>query len=224
MTKVWLISSVHQALDNRIFYREARSLQRAGYDVTVIAQHTHSEIKDGIQIVPLSHKPRWQRPVLWISILRNVINSRSDIYHFHDPELLLISPFIRLLTRRPTIYDIHEATADFIDIKEDIPFPVRSILSRIVRWLEPFLAMRENGLIFADEKIASGYAKYNEPKAILCNFPERAFIENALKATEGLHNKHPSILYLGSIKRNRGTALMVDAFHLVINNKPDTHL
>ena len=34
MTKVCILSSVHPALDNRIFYREARSLQRAGYQVT----------------------------------------------------------------------------------------------------------------------------------------------------------------------------------------------
>ena len=44
--KICILSSVHIALDNRVFYREACSLQRAGYDVTLIAVHDREEIKD----------------------------------------------------------------------------------------------------------------------------------------------------------------------------------
>lgn len=51
MTRVCILSSVHPALDNRIFYREARSLQRAGYQVPLIAVHPHNEVKDGIGII-----------------------------------------------------------------------------------------------------------------------------------------------------------------------------
>ena len=42
--KVAILSSVHLALDNRVFYREARTLARAGYDVTLIAVHDLSLI------------------------------------------------------------------------------------------------------------------------------------------------------------------------------------
>ena len=49
------------------------------------------------------------------------IESRADIYHIHDPELLLITPYLRRKTGRPTIYDIHEANADFIAVKDYLP-------------------------------------------------------------------------------------------------------
>ena len=48
MTKVCIISTVHNALDNRIFYREACSLQKSGYQVTLIAVHDHLETRQGI--------------------------------------------------------------------------------------------------------------------------------------------------------------------------------
>ena len=49
-SKIAILSSVHQALDNRVFYREARTLARAGYDVTLIAPHDGDETRDGVRM------------------------------------------------------------------------------------------------------------------------------------------------------------------------------
>src|SRR5512137_2848416 len=114
MAQVCILSSVHIALDNRVFYREARSLQRVGYSVTLIAVHPRDEIKDGVHIVALPRVRRWQRPLLWWRLLRLALASRADIYHFHDPELLLVTPWLRLLTGRPVVYDVHESYPDFV--------------------------------------------------------------------------------------------------------------
>ena len=50
---VCIFSNVHTAMDNRVFYREARSLQRAGYCVKLLAVHPQHENRDGIEILPL---------------------------------------------------------------------------------------------------------------------------------------------------------------------------
>ena len=55
--KVCLLTSAHPPLDVRIFHKEAKSLVKAGYDVTLIAQHNKEEIVDGIKIINLK-KPR----------------------------------------------------------------------------------------------------------------------------------------------------------------------
>ena len=81
MTRACILSSVHDALDNRVFYREARSLQRAGYDVTLIAVGDRDEVKDGVQIVGLPRVPRWRRPLLWIWI--TPVDAR---WHIRRPE------------------------------------------------------------------------------------------------------------------------------------------
>lgn len=116
MPSVCILSSVHIALDNRVFYREARSLKKAGYDVTLIAIHPREEIIDGVCIIGLPRIPRWQRPRLWIQILQLARKLDVDIYHFHDPELLFVTPWLRLFTGKPTIYDIHENYPDFFKV------------------------------------------------------------------------------------------------------------
>jgi hypothetical protein len=60
--KVCILSSVHPALDTRIFYKEAKTLAQAGYEVTLIAQHDKSETVNGVRIIALpSPKNRFQR-------------------------------------------------------------------------------------------------------------------------------------------------------------------
>jgi len=135
LTKVTILSSVHIALDNRVFYREARSLERAGYDVTLIAVHPRDEVKDGVRIIGLPRVRRWLRPLLWLRLLRLALRTHADVYHFHDPELLLVTPCLRLLTGKPTIYDIHEVYADFIRVKDYMPAWLRYPIAGVFRWL-----------------------------------------------------------------------------------------
>ena len=48
--KVVHLTSVHFPLDTRIFYKECVTLQRAGYEVVLVAPHVHSETVDNISI------------------------------------------------------------------------------------------------------------------------------------------------------------------------------
>ena len=219
-----LLSSVHRALDNRLFYREARSLQRAGYDVTLVAVHEQDEVRDGIRIQGLPQVPRWQRPLLWAKLLRQALAAEADVYHFHDPELLLLAPWLRLLAGKPTIYDVHEANADFIRVKDYLPAWARYPLAWIFGWLEPLLARLNSALLFADDEIAAAFRGVRRPKATLYNFPERSFIEQAARATQDAGPRPPVVLYLGGLERNRGSRLMIEAFHQVWRLLPQARL
>jgi glycosyltransferase involved in cell wall biosynthesis len=224
MSHACMLSSVHDALDNRVFYREARSLQRAGYDVTLIAIHPHDEVKDGIRIVALPRVARWKRPLLWFRLLRQALAAGADVYHFHDPELLLVAPWLRWITGKPTIYDVHEAYADFIQVKDYLPAWVRHPVAWVFRWLEPLLARLQSGLIFADDQVAAQFQGISAPKATLFNFPARSFIDQAAAAITGVERDQPVVLYLGGLERNRGSRLMVEAFAQVLANVPTAQL
>ena len=224
MPKVCILSSVHLALDNRVFYREAQSLRRAGYDVTLIAVHEQDEVRGGVQIVALPRVRRWQRPLLWLTLLRGAIRTRADLFHFHDPELLIVTPWLRWLTGKPTIYDVHEVYADFIQVKDYIPTWLRHPVAWVFRWLEPLLARLQSALLFADEEIAATFSSMNKPKATLFNFPSRSFVEDALVATRNVGPREPVILYLGGLERNRGSRLMLEAFHQVWKAHPQARL
>lgn len=224
MSKVCIISSVHNALDNRIFYREAVSLQNAGYKITLIAVHDKLEYRDGIQILPIKRYSRLTRPFLWWQILRLALSTKSDLFHIHDPELLFISPMLRLLSSKPVIYDIHESIADFIEIKDDIPLIIRKFLGWIFRWLEPAMARIASGLIFADDQIAQAFHDIHCPKITLFNYPSDLFLSTANQSIKINNMNKPVLLYLGGLKRNRGTTLMLNAFKLVKEAVPNSQL
>ncbi|MEZ4519008.1 MAG: hypothetical protein R3C44_20025 [Chloroflexota bacterium] len=134
--RVTILSSVHLALDNRVFYREARTLARAGYDVTD-AVHDRYEVR-------WNHHPAvaasscWQRPILWRQLLNQAVETQADM-SLSRPELLLVSPFLRRRTGRPTIYDIHEVYPEFVEIKDYFPSWSRRPLAQAVRIVEPVL-------------------------------------------------------------------------------------
>jgi glycosyltransferase involved in cell wall biosynthesis len=138
--------------------------------------------------------------------------------------LLFISPLIHLLSGRPVIYDVLESTADFIEIKDDIPKIVRYLLAWTFRWLEPALARLQSGLIFADDQIAKAFQQAKCPKTTLFNFPEQSFLEVASNAMQKPHPRQFMVLYLGGLKRPRGTALMLEAFQKVLDVIPQAKL
>ena len=225
--KICILSSVHIALDNRVFYREACSLQRAGYEVTLVAVHDREEVKEGVRIVPLPRVPRWQRPLLWREVLRLARVVDADLYLFHDPELLLPTPLLRLQTGMPTVYDVHEANADFIAVKDYMPAALRYPAAWAFGWLEPLLARLQSGLIFADDQIAQDFAEIDVPKTTLFNFPAVEFVRGAaasLSPWERAGVREPIVLYLGGMERNRGSALMVEAFARVLREMPAARL
>jgi glycosyltransferase involved in cell wall biosynthesis len=224
MRDITILSSVHIALDNRVFYREARSLARAGYKVTLIAIHDRTETKDGVKIIGLPTVPRWQRPRLWWTLLQLARQTGADVFHFHDPELLLVTPWLRWLTGKPTIYDVHEVYADFIKVKDYMPAWLRYPIAWSFNWLEPLLARLQSALIFSDDEIAVTFKNVHRPKLTLFNYPGRFFVDQGLAATRSNRPRPPVVLHLGGHERNRGTWLMIEAFHRVRQKMPEARL
>jgi glycosyltransferase involved in cell wall biosynthesis len=224
LPQICILSSVHIALDNRVFYREACSLSRAGYDVTLIAVHDRDEVKDGVRILSLPRVPRWQRPLLWLRLCRHALATDAHIFHFHDPELLLVASLLRLVTRKPVIYDVHEANEEFIKVKDYLPAWIRYPVGWGFGRLEPLLARLTSGLVFADEQIARSFQGLRKPQVTLFNFPLTSLIEAGEVATRDSTVRPPVVLHLGGHERNRGTGLMIEAFHQVLKQMPEARL
>lgn len=55
--KVCILTTVHPLFDTRIFHKEAKTLVKAGYYVTLIVQHDKNDVVDGVKIIALP-KPR----------------------------------------------------------------------------------------------------------------------------------------------------------------------
>ena len=82
--KVCILTSVHPPFDTGIFHKEAKSLARAGYDITLIVQHDNNEVVEGTRIVPLPKpKNRLERMTrtVW-QVCRKGLQIDADVYHY----------------------------------------------------------------------------------------------------------------------------------------------
>jgi len=216
--KVCILTSVHPVFDGRIFHKEAKTLAKAGYDVTLIAQHNKEEVVDGIKIIPLP-KPRnrFERmtKIVW-KLFRLALKEKADIYHFHDPELIPIGLVLKLFGKK-VIYDVHELVCLQIEDKYWLKF---QIAKRLIQWV--YLLFEKLSIKFFDQLILAedGYESYFTQRyknfkryTIIRNFPILELIDK----TKPLNiNKQKSIIiYAGGLSKIRGIKEIIQAMEFI---------
>ena len=105
------LASVHNRTDNRVFYKQCIGLAGSGYSVKLIVGDGKGDaIIQGVEVldfIPFSYRSRLIRifivsPIIMVKALK----LRADLYHIHDPELLLFylifSPFFALIGTQTT--------------------------------------------------------------------------------------------------------------------------
>src|SRR3984885_3282279 len=103
------LTSAPPALDVRIFQKECRSLARAGYEVIVLGNHESNETVDAVRLQGLgAANGRVQRMTVKLAeMCRAAFEVAADVYHIHDPELLVVGLVLRAAGKQ-VVYDIHE--------------------------------------------------------------------------------------------------------------------
>ena len=172
MIKVCHITTVHQPFDTRIFHKEAKTLVKAGYNVSIIAQHPRNELVDRVKIVALPKpKNRFFR-ILFLTkkAYKIALSQKADIYHFHDPEFLPLAIKLRKQTGSKTIYDVHENISGQILTKQWIPDILRKPLSKFYQFKENRLLPFIDWIILAEDSYLKIYKNY--PNAsVIRNYP-----------------------------------------------------
>ncbi len=205
--KISILTSVHPPFDTRIFHKQARSLVKAGYDVTLIAQHDKDEVVDGIQIVALP-KPKnrfWRMMGTW-RLFKIASKQQADIYHFHDPELLPVGVLLKILTRGKVVYDVHEDYPKAILTKYWLPSIVRRPAAAIFFFLERWVASWLDYIIAATDDIARKFESSGRVTAIR-NFPLVKSIETGYRRV----TEQPILIYAGGLTRERGISEIIQA-------------
>jgi glycosyltransferase involved in cell wall biosynthesis len=206
---VVMLTSAHSAMDDRIFYREAKSLSEAGYSACIIGKHPQSEVVDGIQIRALKAAPtRLQRLRLGVSILSIALALDGRLFIIHDPELIGIALIMRACGRR-VIYDAHENLPAQILQKDWIAKPMRWALVPFVALMEWVASQVLTGIIAAVPAIQ---ARFPSRKTVLVrNFPTRSALR-LLAEGPPLSERPNVVIYTGGLSRIRGIGELVEAF------------
>lgn len=145
---VLIFTSVHPLHDSRIV-KQAKSLQQAGYDCTLVAPWAGHERNYSFKECYFERKGGFLgRISAQVNFLRTALFSKWNFIHFHDFDTVPAATLLRILTWRRIIYDVHENYGEEVMIREYIPMPIR----RPLRWfvdLVEWLGVRIIGRVVA---------------------------------------------------------------------------
>jgi glycosyltransferase involved in cell wall biosynthesis len=210
--KICVMTSAHPAFDARIFHKQCRSLAAAGYQVTLVAPHSQSLVRDGVQLrATRIRKNRLQRATLGVwEVFRFAIRERADVYHFHDPELIPAGLVLRLLGRK-VIYDVHEDLPGTFSYKQYIPRWLKKPLGVSVAGLECLSSFFFSAVVTATPPLARRFQALGRV-AVVHNYPLiEEFATSVRQRAVGNY-----FVYLGmAIMEERGAKELVEAIALL---------
>lgn len=207
--KICILTSVHPVFDIRIFHKQAKTLVKAGYDVTLVAQHEKDETLDGLNIMALPKpKNRLQRVLsLTLKVLGLAIKQKADIYHFHDPELIPVGMVLKILHKK-VIYDVHEDYKKSILLSDYLPVYTRKIVAKTVEIIESFSSRWFDNVIAATDDILENFS-YHKDAVVIHNFPILSKFTQMKR-----NNRNDSIfnlIYAGVLTQERGITEIVQS-------------
>ncbi len=208
------ITTVHNRYDDRIFYKECKSLADAGFEVFLIAPGINDEIVDKVNIISIPKtKSRIKRILLMpCKVLFKGLKTKAKVIHFHDPELLFIAVLFKMFGKK-VIYDVHEDIVKQILYKEWINLKLFRIgFSFFIKIFEQFCSLFFNKIIVVTDDIAN---KFSPSKRLLIrNYPIINIIFNS-KKIEFENNEKTIIIYAGGLTKIRGIKEIIDALSYV---------
>lgn len=221
VVRVVHLTSVHAAMDIRIFHKECRSLARAGMHVTLLTPNGKDEVAEGVRIKTVPKATgRFQRmtQTVW-KIYREAVQEDADIYHFHDPELIPVGLLLRARGKK-VVYDIHEDVPKDILSKHYLPEWSRKIVSWAAKGVEDASCKKFSALVVVTPSINRRFLQLNKQTVMIRNFP----IPEEIVAGSQVRweDRAMSVTYVGGITGLRGIREMVQAMALLPKSLPAT--
>jgi len=215
--KVCHLSSVHFAIDTRIFFKQCKTLSNF-YQVCLIAIHPIKENIEGIEIIPFKryHNRKFRVFCSWFIMLIKALKVKAKIYHFHDPELIPCGLILKALGKK-VIWDVHENIADDIYDKHWIKY--RKTAYYVFSFFE-FLACKSFYLILAEKSYLKRYEKKSRQISLVLNYCQIEFFEPHIK-TE--YKSNGNLFYIGILLENRGIIQILQAIKLLKDDGYNFH-
>ena len=209
MSRICHFTSVHQAYDTRIMLKECRSLAKAGNEVFLIAQHNCSESWNEVNIIGLQRKRkgRLSRALFFTwSVFFTALQTKSEVYHFHDPELIPFGLLLRLFGKK-VIFDVHENIARQIKVKEYLP--LRNTVAKLYGFVD-WISAKAFFLILAENSYRSIYESHTDKLETVLNMPDVKFLSEYEKTDRSVTDSI-DLFYIGGVTFERGIETIVNA-------------
>lgn len=205
--KVCHVTSAHARDDTRIFQKECKSLNNAGYQVYLLVNDAlPSEKVAGVNIISTGIQPK-NRAERFVKtkkkMLRLALGIDAQIYQFHDPDLIGFA--LKLKKKKPNIkiiFDSHEDIPAQILKKEWIPSMLRGLLSKGFEKYQNSTLKKFDYLIGVTPHLVKKLKKINNRIEMVTNYPllEKE-MEKAMEGKEKPLKSNHMLCFAGGISK-----------------------
>ena len=111
---ICLATSGHNATDDRIFFKEARSLAKTGANVVLLCAQgkKHPDHPDGVRVLNYDGGGALKQRLATVGKLeRAIADLKCDVVHCHEPDSLLAALRVKRTSGVKVIFDSHELWA-----------------------------------------------------------------------------------------------------------------
>ena len=206
--KITHLTSVHPRYDTRIFVKECLSLTKVqDYSVSlIVADSLGDEEKQGVQIYDVGKlKGRINRMFKTTQkVFEKAKELDSDIYHFHDPELIPVGIKLKGLGKK-VVFDIHEDVPKQILAKPYLSMLSKKVLSLLYALYEKRMCKAFDSLVVPTPLMQEYFSKINPRTVEVRNYP----IPEELLLDQPWESRKNSLCHIGSLAKARGVSEMI---------------
>ena len=152
-------------------------------------------------------------PILLISAIRE----GADVYHFHDPELVVAGLVLRSLGKK-VIYDVHEDVVPDLSIKKWLPLKP---LAKAVYLMFESLAKKSFYFVFAEKSYEK---RYDLPVSRYVRVQNFAPLADLQTNSPAYNPNSRTIAFVGFLSARRGLPFMIDALAILRKKGIIVHL
>lgn len=218
--RIIFLQSGPQAHHPRHHYRLASGLAQAGYDVMTMAPRDLSPGQT--DAVPVEYLPsRGSRLTRMLSAPLTVAAAarrRPIAVHVVSLDLLPWAVLLHRLGRCVVVYDSNDEHDSMMLIKEWLFSPIRPLLQRVVRWLEPWLAARLSAATTALPATQDKFERAGVRSVLVRNFPPASLAYTAQRGSSFDYD----VLVGGSLPEDQISLLAETASRLSHLGYPET--
>ncbi len=211
MKKICVITTTHPVDDNRIYLKEINSLL-SKYSVIYISTGSLEEAPDNLEVISVgSFSPGlMKRLALNSRAFKEALKLKVESYHFHDFDFIIFAVLLRIIKRKPIIYDVHEDYPAVVKTRGYRKGILGSLLSFIIYLIESFCVIFFSGIITVNNPIADRFRNLEKNVIIIPNHPRKELFEN-YKPKKYLKEQDLEIVHLGNLNEIRGGNVISEA-------------
>ena len=222
LPKLVVVTNVHRVYDCRVYYREAVFASQRGFETVILGVEDDRPAGGDIDVRPFpKSRSRFARFWKGWTLTLEAYREQADIYHFHDPELLLPMTLLKLVSGKPVIYDCHENVVDSIYYKSHVWKAVRAPLSRLVHCVQWVCAKLLGRVVLTTEEQMEMFPPSIQ-HVVIRNYPP-LFLQHSVDFER---DRPYDLVHCGSFSERRGSRVMLEMMRTLVHDfgKSDTRL